>query len=100
MRTEGCGWVVKQLFVTDDQIVKGLKTKDEVLKKPSSIFNNDIHQGIYIYPYAMIQPCMKNRKEYTFQAKVLSVCLQQGQHLDITRKFSQQDKIIAISLLL
>ena len=42
--------------------MKGLKTKDAVLKKPSSIFNNDIHQGIY--PYAMIQPCMKNRKEY------------------------------------
>ena len=57
---EGCGWVVKQPFVTN-QIVKGLKTKDEVSKKLSSIFNNDNHG---IYPYAMIQPCMKNRKEY------------------------------------
>jgi hypothetical protein len=59
---EECGWVVKQPFVTDQIVKEGLKTKDAVLKKPSSIFNNDIHQGIY--PYAMIKPCMKNRKEY------------------------------------
>jgi hypothetical protein len=57
---EGCGWVVKLPFVTN-QIVKGLKTKDEVIKKLRSIFSND-KQGIY--PYAMIQPCMRNRKEY------------------------------------
>jgi hypothetical protein len=57
---EGCGWVVKLPFVTN-QIVKGLKTKAEVIKKLHSIFNNDI-QGIY--PYAIIQPCMRNRKEY------------------------------------
>jgi len=57
---EGCGWVVKLPFVTN-QIVKGLKTKADVIKKLHSIFNKD-NQGIY--PYAMIQPCMKNRKEY------------------------------------
>jgi hypothetical protein len=57
---EGCGWVVKQPFVTN-QIVKGLKTKSEVIKKLRSIFSKD-SQGIF--PYAMIQPCMKNRKEY------------------------------------
>jgi hypothetical protein len=61
---EGVGWVVKLPFMTT-QIVKGLKTKSEVIKKLRSIFSND-SQGIY--PYAMmIQPlraCMKNRKEY------------------------------------
>ena len=57
---EGCGWVVKLPFVTN-QIVKGIKSKDEVIKKLTSVFNND-SRGIY--PYAMIQPCMKNRKEY------------------------------------
>ena len=46
---EGSGWVVKLPFVTN-QIVKGLKTKSEVIKKLRSIFGND---GQGIYPYAM-----------------------------------------------
>ena len=57
---EGCGWVVKLPFVTN-QIVKGIKNKADVIRRLSSVFNND-SRGIY--PYAMIQPCMKNRKEY------------------------------------
>ena len=59
-KEEGMGWVVKLPFVTN-QIVKGIKTKEEVYKKLAKIFNDDFRG---IYPYAMIQPCMKNRKEY------------------------------------
>lgn len=59
-KEEGCGWVVKLPFVTN-QVVKGIKSKDDVIKKIHSIFATD---SMGIYPYVMIQPCMKNRKEY------------------------------------
>ena len=59
-KEEGCDWVVKLPFVTN-QIVKGIKTKEDVFKKLAMIFT---HDGRGIYHYAMIQPCMRNRKEY------------------------------------
>jgi len=59
-KEEGCGWVVKLPFVTN-QVIKGIKSREDLIKRIYSIFTTDT-KGIY--PYVMIQPCMKNRKEY------------------------------------
>ena len=57
---EGCGWVVKLPFVTVREGLKFCKTYMDVCKAldfATGKFGGRI-------PYAMVQPCLANRKEY------------------------------------
>ena len=59
-RNEGRGWVVKFPFVTVREGMRFCKTPDEVFKAleiAAGKFGGRI-------PYAMVQPCLLNRKEY------------------------------------
>ena len=71
---EGCGFILKFPFVTNSKIISITSEKtgtfiDQIISKLVSL-NTDSYD---IYPYVMLQPCMKNRKVFIFDL-FLFVC--------------------------
>ena len=68
---EGCGFVLKRPFVTNSKPIfirresqaSGMTFVDQIIHKLVSINNDDYG----IYPYIMLQLCMKNKKVFIIE---------------------------------